>query len=110
MIVLSSCQQPGPDHLSKWSLPGGDEPDGFVKVYVDDTFKYSTHAINNNRSPKWNDPQTFDIVADLSMIRVHVFDLDGEPGSNLEDPIGFVEFCIADIPFDEARGFCGKRA
>mmetsp|Transcript_17448 Transcript_17448/g.41414 ORF Transcript_17448/g.41414 Transcript_17448/m.41414 type:complete len:702 (-) Transcript_17448:130-2235(-) len=90
-----------PSITSSFEKYTGDEPDGFVKVYVDDTFKYSTHAINNNRSPKWNDPQTFDIVADLSMIRVHVFDLDGEPGSNLEDPIGFVEFCIADIPFDE---------
>ena len=69
---------------------------------MDDTFKYSTHTINNNRSPQWSDPQTFDIVADLTMIRVHVFDSDGDQESELEDPIGFVEFCIADIPFDEA--------
>ncbi|CAE7364387.1 unnamed protein product [Symbiodinium natans] len=90
-----------PSITSSFESYTGDEPDGFVKVFVDDTFKYSTHSINNNRSPQWNDPQSFDIVADLSMIRVAVFDLDGEPGSNLEDAIGFVEFCIADIPFDE---------
>ncbi|CAE7516819.1 rihB [Symbiodinium pilosum] len=92
-----------PTHITDHTpVSKGDEPDGFVKVYVDDTFKYSTHTINNNRSPQWSDPQTFDIVADLTMIRVHVFDSDGDQESELEDPIGFVEFCIADIPFDEA--------
>lgn len=79
----------------------GDEPDGFVKVYVDDCFKYSTSCINNDRNPQWNDTQVFDIVADKSIVRLHVYDSDSHDNSTLIDPIGFVEFCIADIPFDQ---------
>ena len=37
-----------------WLLEG-DEPDGFVKVFVDDCFKYSTATINNDRNPRWQD-------------------------------------------------------
>eukprot|EP00913_Durusdinium_trenchii_P031022 g29054.t1 len=54
----------------------GDEPDAFVRVYVDDCLQYSTKIINNSRRPKWSDTQTFDIVADSSFIRVHVYDSD----------------------------------
>lgn len=79
----------------------GDEPDGFVKVFVDDTFKYSTRCINNDRNPKWQDRRrVVDIVADRSIIRLHVYDSDSSDNSTLIDPIGFVEFCIGDIPFD----------
>lgn len=79
----------------------GDEPDGFVKVFVDDCFKYSTKCISNDRNPKWQDPKRMvDIVADRSMVRLHVYDSDSNDNTTLIDPIGFVEFCIGDIPFD----------
>lgn len=86
-----------------------------MKVYVDDCFKqlffverslklrYSTKCINNNRNPEWRDTQVFDIVADKSFIRLHVYDSDSHDNSTLIDPIGFVEFCIQEIPFDQAR-------
>ena len=74
-----------------------------MKVYVDDCFKYSTSCINNNRNPEWRDTQVFDIVADKSFIRLHVYDSDSHDNSTLIDPIGFVEFCIQDIPFDQAK-------
>jgi len=90
-----------PSITSTFEQYTGDEPDGFVKVYVDDCLKYATKTINNNRCPQWNDKQTFDIVADLSIIRLHVYDSDGQEDSELCDPVGFVEFCVADIPFDE---------
>lgn len=81
----------------------GDEPDGFVKVFLDDTFKYSTKCINNDRNPKWQDQRRLvDIVADRSIMRLHVYDSDSNDNSTLIDPIGFVEFCIGDIPFDQA--------
>lgn len=90
------------DLLHHFHLPG-DEPDGFVKVFVDDTFKYSTRCINNDRNPKWQDRRrVVDIVADRSIIRLHVYDSDSSDNSTLIDPIGFVEFCIGDIPFDHA--------
>lgn len=79
----------------------GDEPDAFVRVYVDDCLQYSTKIINNSRRPKWSDTQTFDIVADSSFIRVHVYDSDSNSCTNDVDPLGFVEFCIQDIPFDK---------
>ena len=41
-----------------------------------------------------------DIVADRSMVRLHVYDSDSNDNTSLIDPIGFVEFCIGDIPFD----------
>jgi len=79
----------------------GDEPDGFVKVFVDDCFKYSTRCISNDRNPKWQDQKRMvDIVADRSMVRLHVYDSDSNDNTTLIDPIGFVEFCIGDIPFD----------
>ena len=90
------------DLLHHFHLPG-DEPDGFVKVFVDDTFKYSTRCINNDRNPKWQDRRrVVDIVADRSIIRLHVYDSDSSDNSTLIDPIGFVEFCIGDIQFDHA--------
>ena len=69
---------------------------------MDDCLKYQSSCINNDRNPKWNDKQIFDIVADKSIVRLHVYDSDSHDNSTLIDPIGFVEFCIADIPFDKA--------
>eukprot|EP00439_Symbiodinium_sp_Y106_P048967 s6600_g6.t1 len=87
----------------------GDEPDAFVRVYVDDCLHYAGRCIYNSRRPKWEDPshiredfQLFDIVADRSIVRVHVYDSDSKDNSAVE-PLGFVEFCIADIPFEKAR-------
>ncbi|CAJ1331498.1 unnamed protein product [Effrenium voratum] len=90
-----------PSVTSSFEAYVGDEPDGFVKVFVDDCFKYSTATINNDRNPRWQDKQKFDIVADLSIVRLHVYDSDSTDNSSLIDPIGFVEFRVADIPFDE---------
>ena len=87
----------------------GDEPDGFVKVFVDDCFKYSTRCISNDRNPKWQDQKRMvDIVADRSMVRLHVYDSDSNDNTTLIDPIGFVEFCIGDIPFDTVAGLKGR--
>lgn len=79
----------------------GDEPDAFVRVYIDDCLQYSSKIIRNSRRPQWRDAQTFDIVADLSFIRVHVYDTDSASVLDNIDPLGFVEFCIQDIPFDQ---------
>ncbi|CAE7209487.1 rihB, partial [Symbiodinium necroappetens] len=78
----------------------GDEPDAFVRVYVDDCLHYAGRCIYNNRRPKWEDFQIFDIVADRSIVRVHVYDSDSKDNSAVE-PLGFVEFCIADLPFEK---------
>eukprot|EP00441_Pelagodinium_beii_P037344 CAMPEP_0197648762 /NCGR_PEP_ID=MMETSP1338-20131121/27945_1 /TAXON_ID=43686 ORGANISM="Pelagodinium beii, Strain RCC1491" /NCGR_SAMPLE_ID=MMETSP1338 /ASSEMBLY_ACC=CAM_ASM_000754 /LENGTH=734 /DNA_ID=CAMNT_0043222815 /DNA_START=75 /DNA_END=2279 /DNA_ORIENTATION=- len=80
-----------------------DEPDAFVKVLVDDTLKYQTKTVNNSRAPKWSQdpPQKFDIIANKTMVRLHVYDSDSSTNSELVDPLGFVEFCVGDMPFDQ---------
>lgn len=84
-----------------WETHVGDEPDSFVRVYVDDCLQYSSRIIHNNRKPQWRDAQTFDIVADASFIRVHVYDTDSSSIHADVEPLGFVEFCIQDIPFEQ---------
>jgi len=90
-----------PCNTSSFDKYFGDTPDAFVKVLVDDTMKYQTKTISNNRNPKWEDKQVFDIVANRSMIRLHVYDSDGDAESTQVDPLGFVEFCVGDIPYGE---------
>ncbi|CAJ1328236.1 unnamed protein product, partial [Effrenium voratum] len=79
----------------------GDEPDAFVRVYIDDCLQYGSRPVMNCRQPKWDDKQRFDIVSDHSFVRVHVYDTDSRDCMSSVDPLGFVEFCISDIPFDQ---------
>jgi len=90
-----------PCSTSSFDTYFGDQPDAFIKVLVDDTMKYQTKTISNSKNPKWEDKQVFDIVANRSMIRLHVYDSDGDEKSHKVDPLGFVEFSTGDIPYGE---------
>jgi len=99
-IELVEARKLIPSVTTSFESYAGDEPDAFVKVYVDDCFKYSTKYVKDKRNPQWNDKQKFDIVANRCMVRLHVYDTDSSDCSKV-DPLGFVEFCVGDMPFDQ---------
>mmetsp|Transcript_65761 Transcript_65761/g.118502 ORF Transcript_65761/g.118502 Transcript_65761/m.118502 type:complete len:747 (+) Transcript_65761:107-2347(+) len=78
----------------------GDEPDAFVKVFVDDVPEYTTRRINNSRHPDWNHEHKVDIVADRSIVRFFVYDSDSHDDT-LVDQMGFVEICVGDMPYNQ---------
>lgn len=71
--------------------------DPFVEVELDDMLVYHTPTVNMALHPEWYHHGSIDIVSAMSMVRLQVLDKDIVKQN---DKIGFVEFCVADIPFD----------
>lgn len=72
--------------------------DPFVRMYVDDIAMFETEARPHTRNPEWQFFCVLDITAAVSMVRLQVLDKDTFTD---DDEIGFVEFCVCDIPFSE---------
>eukprot|EP00931_Biecheleriopsis_adriatica_P062884 TRINITY_DN37990_c0_g1_i1.p1 TRINITY_DN37990_c0_g1~~TRINITY_DN37990_c0_g1_i1.p1 ORF type:complete len:798 (-),score=158.48 TRINITY_DN37990_c0_g1_i1:72-2141(-) len=72
--------------------------DSFVQVFMDDILLESckTPVARGKQEPVWRYQCSLEVVAPRSMVRVQVFD--DQPTSKVQ--IGFVEFCIGDIPYD----------
>mmetsp|Transcript_19483 Transcript_19483/g.44356 ORF Transcript_19483/g.44356 Transcript_19483/m.44356 type:complete len:619 (-) Transcript_19483:42-1898(-) len=69
----------------------------FAKVFLDDRKAFETTSIRS-ANPQWSKKGRLGITAPHSMVRVQVLDYDSI--THTED-IGFVEFCVVDIPFDK---------
>lgn len=97
-------------------------PQPFVRVYLDDTEVHESRRAKNSSRPVFNERCMVDVTAAKSMVRFHVYDKDIEDegardfmkmnGMNisvaadsstnpLQHSLGFVEVCVADMPFDE---------
>lgn len=58
---------------------------------------YETPAVQMALNPSWYHHGSLDVVSAMSMVRLQVLDRDTLKEN---DKIGFVEFCVGDIPFD----------
>ncbi|CAE8626111.1 unnamed protein product [Polarella glacialis] len=80
------------------SLVSRPTSDPYVKVLLDDRPVFSTAHRAATLEPEWQEVTSLDIVAARSMVRLQIMDKDRWKE---DDPIGFVEFCVGDLPFDE---------
>ena len=73
--------------------------DSFVQVVLDDQEleKCITPVARGKKQPTWLYHCEVDILAPMSMIRLQVFD--DQPTEKV--PIGFVDVCVGDIPYDK---------
>jgi len=99
-----------------------EQPKPFVRVYLDDKEVAESTRGKNTRNPDFNYSCNIDVVAAKSMVRFQVYDkdieddgardlfkanmaevsvVDGKKQSSLQHSLGFVEVCLADMPFDE---------
>ncbi|CAK0798951.1 unnamed protein product [Prorocentrum cordatum] len=96
-------------------------PQPFVRVYLDDKEVYEGFRSSNTRNPTFHDKCEVDATAAKSIVRFHVYDKDIEDeeakdvlkgnmtkfsvangkSSSLRHSLGFVEICLADMPFDQ---------
>jgi len=102
-------------------------PETFVRVYLDDTEVYETGRAKSTSHPVFNQEckpggESIGVTAVRSIVRFHIYDKDiedegardvfamnvgdvsvanGKASSALQHALGFVEVCLADMPFDE---------
>lgn len=77
------------------------------KVSLDDLYQFKTHP-KRSLNPEWNFEGRLDITDPRSMVRFQV--ADESQGFGNDAGTGFVEFCVADLPFNKTiEGFMELR-
>jgi hypothetical protein len=88
-------------NLQALSMSNSLEPPStpYVSVLLDDTEVFQTQATSRpaGQSPRWSHEGSVPFLSPMSMVRLQVKDHDS---ISHEEDIGFVEFCLADLPWD----------
>ncbi|CAE8722702.1 unnamed protein product, partial [Polarella glacialis] len=71
----------------------------YVKIQLDDTFVSLSRTQRRTTAPEWRYRTSIDITAPTSMIRFQVADSPSQKPERGDAEIGFVEICIADLPY-----------
>jgi len=83
---------------SDWSMFGSPTSDPYCEIHVNDEFKKKTDTKSGTVTPVWNWECELKISKPGSVVQLQLFDEDLVGDSDL---LGYLEFPVADLPFDE---------
>ena len=89
--------------------------DMFVRVFKDDRWVFDTDCVTRSPSPSWESLHNIGITVPGSMIRLQLFHGQGDmvsqviagAASMLTCALGFVEFCVGDVPLAQGPADAG---
>jgi hypothetical protein len=74
--------------------------DAVVSVEMDDEIIYETAPVTQSLAPEWNHQGYLNILRPRPFVRLHVKHYGGSD-SDTDVGLGFVEFCVGDVPFNK---------